>query len=587
MSTRVGHRFLVLRWIFAVTIFTLFSAACGGDDGGTAEEKLPTSGDDGGRGRNKGDGGGAEKDAAPDDTTLAPCARPLNQTTATDFYDAAKCLFEGPEAVQIHVAPRAITRERVAIVRGRVVDVAGAPIADVRVTIAQHPEFGETKTGPDGLYHLAINGGGLTTVRIEKDGRLSSQRHRTTEWRAFSNFPDVVLIPEAPPSLPVAFEANDATVIRTTPSMDQSGQRETVLLVPPHTRATMRMPNGSKQPLSTGSIRITEYTVGPRGPAAMPGNLPPSSGYTYASEFSVDEAKEAGATGVDFDPPLAVYVDNFLHFPVGTVVPSGSYDPARDLWEPSSSGRVLRILSADNGSATIDANGDGAPETPAQLAELGITAEELRALGKTFAAGKTLWRAPLAHFSAWDLNWPFGPPGDAISPEALAELLAQVDCNHASSGSIIGCEGQTLGEVVGIPGAGIALVYQSDRTPGRADQNRLRIPMTGASLPASVKRVELEVEVLGQITKQTFPSTPNQIHEYAWDGKDAFGRLWQGGQTAEVRIGYVYDGSYQKTERFAQSGNGTAITGDKTREEVILWSRTRVRIGAFQAKSTR
>jgi len=44
----------------------------------------------------------------------------------------------------------------------------------------------------------------------------------------------------------------------------------------------------------------------------MPAALPPTSGYTYAVELSVDQALAAGATGVHFNKPLPFYVDNFL-----------------------------------------------------------------------------------------------------------------------------------------------------------------------------------------------------------------------------------------------------------------------------------
>ena len=50
----------------------------------------------------------------------------------------------------------------------------------------------------------------------------------------------------------------------------------------------------------------------------MPGELPPTSGYTYAVELSVDEAVEAGATEVRFDEPVITYVENFLDFPAAS-----------------------------------------------------------------------------------------------------------------------------------------------------------------------------------------------------------------------------------------------------------------------------
>ena len=56
----------------------------------------------------------------------------------------------------------------------------------------------------------------------------------------------------------------------------------------------MRMPDGSTQPLTDLHVRVTEYTVGALGDEAMPGELPAGSAYTYAADYTVDEAVEAG-----------------------------------------------------------------------------------------------------------------------------------------------------------------------------------------------------------------------------------------------------------------------------------------------------
>ena len=74
----------------------------------------------------------------------------------------------------------------------------------------------------------------------------------------------------------------------------------------------MVMPDGTIQTLSTLNVRATEYTVADNGPETMPGDLPPTSAYTYAVELSVDEAIAVGANTVNFDRPIPFYVDNFL-----------------------------------------------------------------------------------------------------------------------------------------------------------------------------------------------------------------------------------------------------------------------------------
>src|SRR4029079_5484540 len=105
--------------------------------------------------------------------------------------------------------------------------------------------------------------------------------------------------------------------------------------------------------------RATEYTVGSNGPATMPAALPPTSGYTYAVELSADEAIASGAAGITFNQPLFNYVQNFLGFPVGSIVPAGYYDRQRGAWIPSENGRVVKITAINGGTAEVDTVGGG------------------------------------------------------------------------------------------------------------------------------------------------------------------------------------------------------------------------------------
>ena len=70
-------------------------------------------------------------------------------------------------------------------------------------------------------------------------------------------------------------------------------------------------------------MHATEFTVGPDGPEAMPAELPPASIYTYAVEFTAEEAEAAGAETVEFSEPVFHTLENFLEFPVGTDLPVG------------------------------------------------------------------------------------------------------------------------------------------------------------------------------------------------------------------------------------------------------------------------
>src|SRR5438094_5413558 len=96
-----------------------------------------------------------------------------------------------------------------------------------------------------------------------------------------------------------------------------------------------------------------------------------------------------------------------------------------------------------------------------------------------------------------DNNWPFGPPPAAQrpsdsdpapgpQPDPLPEGGPNKDC-----GSIIGCEPQTLGEVINVTGTPWNLHYQSDRVPGRRATHMLKIRLSGATLPPGLQRIHL------------------------------------------------------------------------------------------------
>src|SRR5439155_21445409 len=120
-------------------------------------------------------------------------------------------------------------------------------------------------------------------------------------------------------------------------------------------------------------------------------------------------------------------------------------------------------------------------------------------------------------------------------------------------GSLIECQNQILGEGVSVVGTPFSLHYQSDRTPGRKLNDTLDIPLSGITVPVSLKRIDLEVLIAGRRFTQEFPAAPNQRTTFAWDGKDAYSRTLQGEQVATIRIGYVYAAIYQTPAQFEKS----------------------------------
>jgi RHS repeat-associated protein len=503
-------------------------------------------------------------------------APPVDPTVATTIGAATSFLYTGSNPIQTGVAPDAINPIRAAVLRGQVHDRDGQPVPGVTITVLSHPEFGTTTTRADGMLDMAVNGGGYLTVNYAKAGYLSVQRQENVPWQDYAWLPDVVMISQDSEVSPIDLTSGaPIQVARGSPVSDERGARQATLLFTQGTQATMTLPDGSSAPLTTLHVRATEYTVGSDGPQAMPAELPPNSAYTYAVEFNADEATAAGATEVRFSKPLDLYVENFLNFPVGGNVPEGSYDRSRGQWIASDNGQIIQILSITGGRADLDLDGSGQAAGSTALAALGVTDAERQRLAALYQPGQSLWRVPITHFSSWDSNWGWGPPPDAVpptEPNPTSEHPVS-DPDPDCGGSIIQVQNQTLGESIAVDGTPYSLNYESGRAPGHTSERGVSIPLSGSSVPANLKRIDLVIEVAGQLITQSFPAAPNQTTSFTWDGKDAYGRVLQGAQPITVKVGYVYPGVYELVPRFGYNGNGIPIAGNRAARELIF-SRT-------------
>jgi RHS repeat-associated protein len=517
----------------------------------------------------------------PDPVTVAPA---LNQTTASPLGPSTEFLYTGPDPIQTGVTPGAIQATRAAVIRGRVLTRDGAPLSGVTVSILSHPEYGTTLSRTDGLFDLAVNGGSQLVVRFDKAGYVPVQRPITPPWQDYAGLPDVVLVPFDTQVTAIDLGApTPIQVARGSSVTDADGTRRATVLFRQGTTATLHLPDGSTQPLTTLSVRATEYTVGPNGPQSMPAPLPPTSAYTYAVELSADEALTAGAKSITFNQSTIHYVENFLNFPVGGVVPVGSYDREQAAWIPADNGRVIKLLSVTGGLADLDISGSGTPATPSALAALGITDAERQQLAALYAPGQSLWRVPVLHFSAWDFNWPSVPPTDATTPgQTGAKAPTPTDQSQCRRGSVIDCENQILRESVPVVGTPFRLHYNSDRVPGRKG-GVLDVPVSGPTVPASLQRIVLEFHVGGRILTATLPAQPNQTYPFTWDGQDPYGRALAGEYPLTIRIGYVYLATFATPatvgRAFGQSSFAT-LPGIRGRVEITLWQEQRTRVGA-------
>jgi RHS repeat-associated protein len=479
-------------------------------------------------------------------------APPVDPTVTSSIASIASFLYAGPNPVQLGLKT-VIDGQRVVVLQGQIIDNLGSPLPGAAVTIADHPEYGYTVSRADGHYDLAVNGGGTVVISFDMTGTLHAERSQRVPWASFVHVPNVALVPEDVQATQVDLSGTAGPqVARGSQVQDRWGARTATLLMAPGTTAQMTLPNGESQVLDVAHIRATEYTVGDTGPAAMPADLPATSGYTYAAAFTVDEADAAQATAVSFSQPVAVYLEDFLNIFVGVDMPSGYYDANVHSWIPSGNGRIVAVLSVTGGSATLDVDGGGQPATPAELAALGITGDELGQVASLYSPGQALWRVPVQHFTPWDFNEGVGPSAGACAPNACGGTsggdpgnpgggTGGGDCDNMASGCVIDIEAQILGERVAVGGTPFTLNYRSDRMQGYLGPYVLNIPLTGANPPPSLQGVQLEVDIAGEQLTQAFGAAPRQQYTFEWDGNDGYGRPVQGQQPVSVKLGYVYN----------------------------------------------
>lgn len=363
------------------------------------------------------------------DIPEAPKAPELDQTVVTSFADRVSYLHSGDSAVQTGVDVSAFQDYRVAVVRGSVRKRGGDVLSGVTVSAHDHPEHGQTLSRADGRYDLVINGGGWMTIDFTREGYLPAQRSVYVPWEDYVFVPDVAMVPveEAPTTVEMGASIPQTVVAST--SSDGDGERRAVLFFPSGVAAVADGDDGTVVPESL-SVRAIEYTIGEDGEDAMPGQLPPTSAYTYAAEYMAEFDSSSGtidsttrplmtldgAGEVRFDQPVVNYIENFLDFSVGGGVPAGYFDPEERAWVASENGRVVEILGVVDAKATLDIDGSGTPADATALKALGVTDEERAELAALYPVGQQLWRTPIPHFTPWDCNWPSAPVDGAKFP---------------------------------------------------------------------------------------------------------------------------------------------------------------------------
>jgi RHS repeat-associated protein len=442
------------------------------------------------------------------------------------------------------MVPGTIEAKRAAVLRGKVLNRDGLALPGVTITILNHPEYGQTLSRLDGMFDLVVNGGGYLTVKYQKSGYLEVQRQLNVAWQDYAWAPDVVLISLDSKTTSIDLASGTPIQVAKGSAMtDSRGTRQSTLLFSQGTQAEIVLPNGTTQPISNLTVRSTEYTVGEKGPEAMPGDLPFGIGYTYAVELTVDEALAAGSSTIRFSQPVVNYLENFLGYDVGVSVPAYYYDRKQGWWVPIPNGRIIKILGSTGGLADLDVDGDDVADTGTKLTDLGITDAERQRLVSLYSMGQSLWRVALMHFSPLDLNYLRYVPDPYQNPPIKRERDEDDPCNSAG-GSVIECQNQKLKESIAITGTPFTMNYQSGIASGRLTSDTMVIPLTETALryEGYLLGVELRIHVAGRQFSYSYSPAPNLSQTFTWDGMDAYGRRLQGAQPIRISMGYNYIG---------------------------------------------
>jgi RHS repeat-associated protein len=487
-----------------------------------------------------------------------------------------------PDATVDQYDPR-----RFSLITGLVRNIDESPLSGVTITVHSHAEYGSVTTDAEGRFSIPVEGGGTLTVVYQKQGLISAQRKVYVPWNDNAIIETVVMITEDPVATTLTFDGNADTVVthKSNDVVDESGTRAVTMVFNGNNKAYLIDEQGNDvQELATITTRATEYQT----PQTMPARLPANSAFTYCAELSVD-----GAQRVRFDKPVTTFIDNFLGFPVGSIVPVGYYDRDKGIWVPSENGVVVELLDTDIDGVVdaLDADGDGSAD---DLDADGSLSDEVQGLGNSqrYAPGASFWRVQMKHFTPFDCNWPFGPPIDAIASNAEGSAVVdQQNLGFADTAagkkrgdiqcvsSYVEQRSRVFHEDIPIPGTDMTLHYTSSRVDGYKP-GVISVPASADTVPESLIKIIVQANVAGKKYEIELPPEPNQIAEIEWDGFDYLGRSVRDSVIAHIRIGFVYYGLYYSSNpqgrAFGQAGiNALTVP---TRQEVILWSEMEIPI---------
>lgn len=431
--------------------------------------------------------------------------------------------------------------KRFAVIRGLVKGQDGLPISQVQIVVQNNRQYGTVKTDINGQFSIPVDINGTVNISFQKAGLISTHRQVQVMSNDVAVVETVTMLAEDSKVTEIALDGNSSNIFvhQSTPVTDVSGTRQANVVIGGDNKAYAVDEHGNDIfELTKLNVRATEFTT----PESMPAVLPPTSAFTYCVELKAD-----GVERVRFKDPVVLYVDNFLGFNVGEIVPVGYYDRDRGVWVPSDNGRVVKLLDL-NSDGIVDALDSDGDSLPNDLNSNGDYSDEVKGLTDSakYTPGKTFWRVSVKHFTPWDCNWPMIPPAGAIPPNASGTAVVDQqkkkdeDCDKQTN-SFVNCRSRVYHEDIAIPGTGLSLHYASNRVPDY--KTVITVPASGATVPPSLKRIVVRLKIAGRTFEQTLPPSANQTAEFIWDGLDYLGQRVDSA-LANIAVEFVYNETY-------------------------------------------
>ncbi|MCP1728063.1 RHS repeat-associated protein [Natronospira proteinivora] len=451
------------------------------------------------------------------------------------------------ESLRRHVAGNA-TVERyepmaMAVYTGLVTDRDGDPLPGVQVSFLNEPEHGSMETDADGRFMITGSAGERTVV-YEYPGHLVIQRTTIGASGSWAVLDEVMMLPRDTAVSRIELGTGEAQVHQSSLISDEFGERRATVIFNGIQSATAMSLDGSEREITAFDFSATEYET----PASMPGELPKEVAFTFANDLHV--AGTHHTETVVFDNDVVMYIDNFLDFEVGEIVPIGYFDRLDNQWVGSDNGVVVQLVD-ESGDGLVDGadyTGDGQAN---DLNGSGYTHDDVIGLAEHYEPGDTLWWGHFDHMTPWDYNW---APDDAEAPSELGVDKNPEDaCNSeaASTGSFARPFQQSFHEDLEVAGTNLTLHYSSRRTQGY--QHEFRVTVSGDEVPDSMERMVAQLEIGGHVFKKELSPAPNREVRFLWDGENIDGERTEGMVHGQVKIGYEYPTVYMSAGNAAES----------------------------------